>query len=76
MQHDVQELCRVVSSPTPAVKDVGVSKRLRAGFLSDDACLCATASGQCREQNERHLRRRNHPQALQREDGGTLPLSS
>lgn len=76
MQHDVQELCRVVSSPTPAVKDVGVSKCLRAGFLSDDACLCATASGQCREQNERHLRRRNHPQALQREDGGTLPLSS
>lgn len=24
MQHDVQELCRVVSSPTPSVKNVGV----------------------------------------------------
>lgn len=76
MQHDVQELCRVVSSPTPAVKDVGVSKRMRTEFLCDNACLCATASGQCREQNERHLCRRNHPQALQREDGGMLPFSS
>lgn len=54
----------------------GRLKRAHAGqFSSGDARLCVAASGQCREQNERHVCGRNHPQALQREDGGTLQES-
>lgn len=40
MQHDVQELCRVVSFPTPAVRNVGVLSvcMLSSSFLMMLVC--------------------------------------
>lgn len=76
MQHDVQELCRVVSF-LYTFKKVLYAQWTTADsiyFFCVYACVRTAAPGQRREQNERHLCWGNNPKALQRKDGGMSSL--
>lgn len=74
MQHDVQELCRVVS-PLKVSQRIWVCSCMHLKYLPVYySWLFVSASGQCGKQNERHLCWGNHPQALQRKDGGMFSL--
>lgn len=84
MQHDVQELCRVVSCPIsmdPVESfsfnfNLLIKWRISHVRLNEHDCFVIVpilVVGQCREQDERNMCGGYYPKALPREDGGKSP---